>query len=68
MERLSAEEEALRKKLRHKYAGAVHDLKYIVGEISKGYRFDDDRAGARIAALQRGVQTLIELHGEIPLK
>jgi hypothetical protein len=68
MERLGAEEEGVRKELRHKYAGAVHDLKYIIGEISKGYRFGDDRAGERIAALQRGVKTLIELHGEIPLK
>lgn len=56
-------EDDYQKETRHKYASALHDLKFIINEIGRGYRFDDERAEARILALQNGVKTLIELQG-----
>lgn len=47
-----------RAKRRHDLKGAVRTLGYAVQSIQAGYKFDDERAAQKIAAIAKAVQVL----------
>lgn len=45
-------------KRRHDLSNAVRVLRYALESIQEGYKFDDDKAQAKIASLDRAISCL----------